>query len=151
MKIVIQKVKEAKVIVDSESVGAIQEGFMLLVGIEVDDGERDIQKAADKIAQIRLFEDADGKMNRSIQEVGGKILSISQFTLAADARKGNRPSFIGAMRPELANEYFEQFNAKLREHGIEVQTGKFQHHMNVILDNDGPVTVILTIKDGKVI
>lgn len=151
MKIVIQKVKEARVLVDQEIVGEIKKGYMLLVGIEVNDTDEDIRKAADKIAMMRLFEDEDDKINLSIQDVGGAILSISQFTLAADLRKGNRPSFIQAQRPELANTHFEAFNAQLRSYGIAVETGRFQTHMNVQIDNDGPVTVVLNVKDGKVV
>lgn len=151
MKVVIQKVKDAKVIVDEEIVGQVSHGYMLLVGIEDGDTAADIKKASDKIAAIRLFDDENGKINRSIQDVGGAILSISQFTLAADCRKGNRPSFINAMEPVMANTLFESFNTGLRHHGIHVETGIFQTHMNVILDNDGPITIVLNIKDGKVI
>ncbi|QIK69013.1 D-tyrosyl-tRNA(Tyr) deacylase [Erysipelothrix sp. HDW6C] len=150
MKVVIQRVREAKVIVDDKTVGAIQQGYMLLVGIEDGDGDQDIRKAADKIAEMRLFNDEDDKINLSIKDVGGAILSVSQFTLAGNVRKGNRPSFINAMRPEAANEAFERFNAHLRNHGLHVETGIFQTHMNVILDNDGPTTLILEVKDGKV-
>ncbi|AZK43714.1 MULTISPECIES: D-aminoacyl-tRNA deacylase [Erysipelothrix] len=151
MKIVIQKVKEAKVVVDQAIVGEIKQGYMLLVGMETGDSDADIKKAVDKIASIRLFDDAEGKINLSIQDVGGAILSISQFTLAADCRKGNRPSFSNAMEPTQANTMFEAFNTGLRNHGLKVETGIFQTHMNVILDNDGPITIMLNIKDGKVI
>ncbi len=151
MRIIIQKVKESSVKVDDEIVGQIKKGFLLLVGIETGDEEADIQKAADKIASMRIFEDDNGKMNLSIFDVGGEILSVSQFTLAANVQKGNRPSFIGAMRPEQANEYFMLLNQKLRDQGLKVETGKFQEHMEVSLINDGPVTIILDIKDGKVL
>ena len=151
MRIIIQKVKESSVKVDDEIVGQIKKGFLLLVGIETGDEEADIQKAADKIASMRIFEDDNGKMNLSIFDVGGEILSVSQFTLAANVQKGNRPSFIGAMTPEQANEYFMLLNQKLRDQGLKVETGKFQEHMEVSLINDGPVTIILDIKDGKVL
>ncbi len=151
MKIVIQKVKEAKVVVDEITEGAINLGYTLLVGIENTDTEADIKRAAKKIADLRLFEDENDKINLSIKDVGGSILSISQFTLAADVRKGNRPSFINAMAPGKANALYEQFNTLLREEDIKVETGVFQTHMNVILDNDGPITLILCIKDGKVL
>lgn len=151
MKILIQKVKNAAVDVDNIPYNSINEGFLLFVGIEDGDSEKDLLKASDKISKLRIFEDAAGKMNRSIQDVGGEILSISQFTLAADCRKGNRPSFTDAMSADSANEYFEKFNELLRKHKIEVKTGKFQTHMNVKLDNDGPVTIFMEVKDGKVL
>ena len=151
MKVVIQKVKEAKVVVEDKIVGSIDHGFVLLVGIETTDTLQDIEKAADKISKIRLFDDEDGKINLSIQDVKGSILSISQFTLAADIRKGNRPSFIGAMAQYKAQEYYELFNEALRKEGIDVQTGVFQTQMNVILDNDGPVSIVMEVKDGKVL
>lgn len=151
MKIVIQKVKEAKVVVDEEVVGQIEKGYCLLVGIESTDTVEDIERAALKISNLRLFEDEDDKINLSIKDVGGKILSISQFTLAGDIRKGNRPSFTNAMAPDAANKLYEDFNTHLRNANIEVETGVFQTHMNVILDNDGPITMILCVKDGKVL
>lgn len=151
MKVVIQKVKQAKVEVDGEIVGQINHGYMLLVGIEETDTEHDLKRAASKIAKLRLFDDKNGKINLSIQDVDGEILSISQFTLAADIRKGNRPSFIGAMEQNKANEYYELFNDYLRQENIHVETGVFQAHMNVILDNDGPVSIIMEVKDGKVL
>lgn len=151
MRIIIQKVKESSVKVDGNIVGQIKHGFLLLVGIESNDTEIEIQKAADKIANMRIFEDEEGKMNRSIFDVGGEILSVSQFTLAANVQKGNRPSFIGAMRPEQANDYFMMLNSKLKDLGMKVETGIFQKHMDVSLINDGPVTIILDIKDGKVL
>lgn len=151
MKIVIQKVKEAKVVVDEKIVGQIQKGYVLLVGLEENDTENDILKAADKITTLRLFEDENDKINLSIQDVKGAILSISQFTLAGDVRKGNRPSFIQALKPTEANALYEVFNKRLKENGLVVEKGVFQTHMNVVLDNDGPVTLILEVKDGKVI
>ncbi|CAM3696151.1 D-aminoacyl-tRNA deacylase [Erysipelothrix urinaevulpis] len=151
MKIVIQKVKNASVDVEGILYNKINEGFVLLVGIEEGDTVEDLKRASTKIANMRIFEDNDGKMNHSILDVGGKILSISQFTLAADVRKGNRPSFTQAMNAEQANDLFETFNDLLRTEGLIVKTGKFQTHMNVKLDNDGPVTIILEVRDGKVI
>lgn len=151
MRLVIQKVKEARVIVDEHCVGAIESGLMILVGIEAGDGEADIQKGADKVAKMRIFSDEEGKMNRSIIDEKGSILSVSQFTLAGDSRKGNRPSFVGAMEPIQAKALFELFNQSLQASGIPVETGVFQAHMNVVLNNDGPVTIILDVKDGKVV
>lgn len=157
MKIVIQKVSEANVVVhDAYSkeynvVGDIRQGYVLLVGIENDDTEIDINKAADKISSLRLFEDDMGKINLSIHDIGGSILSISQFTLAADIRKGNRPSFSGAMEQTLANDLYEKFNERLRSHGLLVETGQFQTDMSVSLVNEGPVSIIMVVKDGKVL
>lgn len=151
MKIVIQKVKQAKVVVEEIIVGEIGHGYVLLVGIEVDDTIQDIERAVQKITNLRIFDDQEGKINLSIKDVGGDILSISQFTLAADCRKGNRPSFINAMNQTEANELYQIFNDKLRDNGFKVETGIFQEHMNVILDNDGPMTIVLNIKEGKVI
>ena len=151
MRLIIQKVKEAQVLVGDACVGSIQKGFMILVGIEANDTAVDIKKAADKVATLRIFSDEDGKMNRSILDEKGSILSVSQFTLAADVRKGNRPSFVGAMEPVHAKLLFELFNKSLQDSGILVETGVFQAHMNVVLNNDGPVTIILEVKDGKVV
>lgn len=151
MKIVIQKVKEAKVIVDEKIVGKIGLGYCLLVGVEATDTLLDIKRAADKITTLRLFDDADGKINLSIKDVEGSILSISQFTLAGDIKKGNRPSFTNAMAPDTANELYESFNKYLEDNGIKVEKGIFQTHMNVIIDNDGPITMIMEVKDGKVL
>ncbi len=151
MKIVIQKVKSAQVVVAEEIVGKINHGYVLLVGIEKDDTEQDILRAAQKISTLRLFEDDEDKINLSIQDVKGEILSISQFTLAGDIRKGNRPSFTNAKAPDAANALYETFNKHLRDIGINVETGVFQTHMNVNLDNDGPITMVLEVKDGKVL
>ena len=151
MKIVIQKVKQASVVVEEKIVGEIGHGYVLLVGIEVDDTIQDVERAVQKITNLRIFDDQEGKINLSIKDVGGDILSISQFTLAADCRKGNRPSFINAMNQTEANELYQIFNDKLRDNGFKVETGIFQKHMNVILDNDGPMTIVLNIKEGKVI
>ncbi|NLW15523.1 MAG: D-tyrosyl-tRNA(Tyr) deacylase [Erysipelothrix sp.] len=151
MKIVIQKVKEAKVIVDEKIVGEIGLGYCLLVGIEKSDTLPGIKRAADKITTLRLFDDKEGKINLSIKDVEGSILSISQFTLAGDIKKGNRPSFTNAMSPDIANELYESFNKYLEDNGIKVEKGIFQTHMNVIINNDGPITMIMEVKDGKVL
>lgn len=151
MKILIQKVKKASVDVENIPYSSINTGFLLFVGIEDGDSEKDLKKASDKISKLRVFEDEEGKMNLSLKDVGGEVLSISQFTLAADCRKGNRPSFSKAMSAEQANDYFEKFNELLKSQDLSVKTGKFQTHMNVKLDNDGPVTIFLEVKDGKVL
>lgn len=151
MKIVIQKVKRASVAVDNNVVGEIGIGYLLLVGFESTDTFLDVEKAASKISSMRLFNDEHGKINLSIYDVKGSILSVSQFTLSANIQKGNRPSFIDAMNPEMANEFFQGFNNLLREKGIPVETGQFQADMEVSLINDGPVTIIMNVKDGKVL
>ena len=151
MKLVIQKSKKAHVEVDNKIVGAIDSGYVIFVGIEVGDTVQDVIKAADKVSKLRIFEDEEGKMNLDIHDKKGSILSISQFTLSADTRKGNRPSFISAMAADEAEDLYQKFNSKLRSKGLIVETGIFQTHMNVVLDNDGPVTIIMMLKDGKVI
>ena len=150
MKIVIQRVLEAKVEVDQQVVGKIEHGLMILVGIEAGDTKNDIALAARKLSAMRIFDDSEGVMNLSIKDVGGSILSISQFTLAADIRKGNRPSYSKAMSADEADMLYEQLNQTLREDGIHVETGRFQTHMNVSLNNDGPVSIIMILKDGKI-
>lgn len=151
MKLVIQKVKQARVEVEHKVAGSIGTGYMILVGMEVGDTVLDIEKASEKVSKLRIFEDEEGKMNLDIHEVKGSILSISQFTLAADTRKGNRPSFTSAMAADEADNLYELFNESLRKKGLVVETGIFQTHMNVIIDNDGPVTIVMVFKDGKVI
>ncbi|MBO0960754.1 D-tyrosyl-tRNA(Tyr) deacylase [Neobacillus sp. MM2021_6] len=146
MKVVVQRSKAAKVTVDGEVTGQISMGFVLLVGVTHEDQETDAAYLADKIAHLRVFEDADGKMNLSLLDVGGEILSVSQFTLYGDCRKGRRPSFIEAARPEQAIKIYEAFNGMLREKGIRVETGVFGAMMDVQLINDGPVTLILESK-----
>lgn len=143
MKIVVQRVKSASVKVNSEIVSSIDHGLLLLVGFEKNDTMSDVLKLAKKVVSLRIFDDEDGKMNLSVQQVGGAILSVSQFTLAALTKKGNRPSFIEAMEPQLAQEYFETFNEEVKKLGIEVKSGVFQAHMDVSLVNDGPVTILL--------
>lgn len=146
MKVVLQRVTKASVTVDGEMVGQVGKGFMLLVGVTHDDTETDARYLADKIAGLRVFEDENEKMNLSIQEVGGSVLSISQFTLYADTRKGRRPAFVEAARPNVANPLFEKFNDFLRETGLVVETGIFGANMAVSLVNDGPVTILIESK-----
>lgn len=145
MRIVIQRVNHAKVTVDGEITGEIAKGFLLLVGLKEGDGAVQVQKAADKIAKMRIFEDENGKTNLGIQDVGGQILSVSQFTLLADTKKGNRPSFVSAMRPPRSKELWEDFNQALRDHGLTVETGIFGADMKVDLENDGPFTIVLDL------
>jgi D-aminoacyl-tRNA deacylase len=146
MRVVVQRSKEAKVTVDGEITGQISKGFVLLVGVTHDDTFADAEFVADKVAHLRVFEDENGKMNLSLMDVGGEILSVSQFTLYGDCRKGRRPNFMEAARPEHAIEIYEKFNTFLREKGITVQTGVFGAMMDVSLINDGPVTLIIESK-----
>jgi len=146
MRVVVQRSKAARVTVDGEVTGQITKGFVLLVGVTHEDKEEDAAYLADKIANLRVFEDAAGKMNLSLLDVGGEILSVSQFTLYGDCRKGRRPSFIEAARPEQAVQLYEAFNGMLREKGIRVETGVFGAMMDVELTNDGPVTLIVESK-----
>ena len=145
MRIVIQRVSQASVTIDGKIAGAIQQGLLLLVGICPEDGQEDIDYAVRKISQMRIFSDDADKMNLSVQDVGGQILSISQFTLYADTKKGNRPAFTGAAKPELATALYDQFNQKLAQ-TVPVQTGEFGADMKVSLVNDGPVTIVLDTK-----
>lgn len=143
MRVVVQRTREASVTVAGEVVGQIEHGLMLLVGITHEDGEKEVEFVADKIANLRIFEDEEGKMNHSVLETGGQILSVSQFTLYGDCRKGRRPNFMAAARPEHAEPLYELFNKKLREKGLHVETGRFGAMMDVRLLNDGPVTLIV--------
>lgn len=145
MKIVIQRVSQASVTIDGKIAGAIQQGLLLLVGICPEDGQEDIEYAVRKISQMRIFSDDADKMNLSVQDVGGQILSISQFTLYADTKKGNRPTFTGAAKPDLATQLYDQFNQQLAQI-VPVQTGEFGADMKVSLVNDGPVTIVLDTK-----
>lgn len=145
MKIVMQRVSQASVTIDGKIAGAIQQGLLLLVGICPEDGPEDIEYAVRKISQMRIFSDQEDKMNLSVQDVGGQILSISQFTLYADTKKGNRPAFTGAAKPDLATSLYDQFNQKLAQ-TVPVQTGEFGADMKVSLVNDGPVTIVLDTK-----
>ena len=142
MKIVLQKVKKASVSADNKIVGSIDKGYCLLVGVHKESTEEDAKYLAKKISQARLFEDENDKINLSLKDVGGSILSVSQFTLYADTKKGNRPSFTSAAGVEKANELYEKFNEYLREEGVKVETGIFQTMMEVNIVNDGPVTIV---------
>lgn len=143
MRIVLQRSGPASVQVDGKVAGSIEKGYVLLVGITHEDTEKDVTYLAKKIANLRLWEDDEGKMNKSIFEAGGDILSVSQFTLYGDTKKGRRPSFIEAARPEHAEPLWELLNQKLEAEGLNVQTGIFGAMMDVSLVNDGPVTIII--------
>jgi len=143
MRAVIQQVKNANVVVNNEEISKIDKGFLVLLGIKDNDTMDDLAYVKKKIEKLRIFEDEDGKMNLSIEDVGGKILLVSQFTLFGDVRKGNRPSFIQAARPEKANEFYEIMKKELINDGFDVNTGKFQTHMEVGLINDGPTTILI--------
>jgi len=143
MKVVLQRCKEASVTVQGEVIGSIGQGLMLLVGITHEDTDKEAAYLAEKIAGLRIFEDEEGKMNLSVLDIGGAILSVSQFTLYGDCRKGKRPSFIAAARPEQAEPLYNRFNEMLREKGIVVETGQFGANMDVALTNWGPVTIVL--------
>ncbi|MBR0309915.1 MAG: D-tyrosyl-tRNA(Tyr) deacylase [Paludibacteraceae bacterium] len=150
MRIVVQRCTRAEVRIAGAIVGKIQQGFMLLVGITDTDTPADADILAKKIVQLRVFEDADGKMNLALGDVGGAVLSISQFTLYADCRKGNRPSFIRAARPEQASPLYDYFNRTLRNtYGLQVETGRFGADMQVDFVNDGPVTILLDTAELK--
>lgn len=143
MRAVIQRVSEASVVVDNEEVGKIAKGFLIFVGVEDEDKQEDIDYLSRKIANMRIFEDEDGKMNHDISEVSGEVLSVSQFTLLANTKKGNRPSFVDAARPEEATALYQYFNEELRNQGLKVSEGQFGADMAVSLVNDGPTTIIL--------
>lgn len=143
MKAVIQRVKESAVTVDGREVGRIGRGLLVLLGVARDDTPKDADYLLDKTLHLRIFEDDAGKMNRSLLDVGGALLVVSQFTLCGDCRKGRRPSFVQAAPPEKAEELYEYFVGQARERGISVATGKFRAMMDVALVNDGPVTLIL--------
>ena len=143
MRAVIQRVSQAKVVVDENTVGQINRGFMILLGVHEEDTQADVDYLVGKISKLRVFEDDQQKMNRSIIDVGGEILSISQFTLFADTKKGNRPSFVQAAKPDTAIPLYEAFNEGLRQAGIPVETGIFGADMKCHLVNDGPVTIII--------
>ena len=142
MRVVLQRVKSASVTVDDQVIGKVGKGYMLLVGFTHDDSIEDIDYIARKVANARLFADENGKINLSIKQVQGAILSVSQFTLYASTKNGNRPGFGAAQKPELAKENYHYFNENLRSYGIEVQTGQFGADMDVALVNDGPITII---------
>ncbi|MGT2930062.1 D-aminoacyl-tRNA deacylase [Streptococcus dentasini] len=146
MKIVIQRVRKAQVVIADKTVSAIDQGLLLLVGIGPEDGQEDLDYAARKIVNMRIFSDADGKMNLSIQDIKGQILSVSQFTLFANTKKGNRPAFTEAAHPQTAQKLYQDFNQILSQ-TLPVVTGEFGADMKVSLINDGPVTIILDTKN----
>jgi D-tyrosyl-tRNA(Tyr) deacylase len=143
MRILLQRVRSGRVLIDTRAIAEIAEGLVLLVGIGAQDGEEQVRYLADKVAHLRIFEDAEGKMNRSILETGGAALVVSQFTLYANTHKGRRPSFVEAAAPEIASPLVEQFAAFLRDAGIPTQQGVFGAEMLVEIYNDGPVTILL--------
>lgn len=149
MRVILQRAKRAQVIIDKKTVGAIDKGLLLLVGVTHEDRLQDAELLANKVSNLRVFEDAAGKMNLSIRETGGKVLSISQFTLYADTKKGRRPSFTNAADPKSAEKLYHYFNQQLVELGIDVETGVFGASMEVDFVNDGPVTIILDSAEFK--
>jgi D-tyrosyl-tRNA(Tyr) deacylase len=150
VRIVLQRVSRASVTVEGEVVGSIADGLLLLVGIEPTDTPQDVERAAEKVSNLRIFADEGGLMNRSIIETGGSALVVSQFTLISDMRRGRRPSFVGAADPGTAAPLVERLAEMLRDAGIHTETGVFGASMAVDLVNDGPVTVILEIREGRV-
>lgn len=147
MRAVIQRAKEARVRVDDEVVGEIAHGLLVFLGVEEADTKDDSDYLVRKISKLRIFEDDEDKMNLSVQDVEGDVLSISQFTLHADTKKGNRPSFTGAAKPDYADELYKMFNTSLAAKGIHVETGKFGEHMEIDFINDGPVTILIDSKN----
>lgn len=143
MRAVIQRVSSARVEVNEEVTGSIGRGLLVLLGVGQEDTEKQAAWLADKLAGLRIFEDEAGKMNLSVQEIGGAVLAVSQFTLLADCRKGRRPSFTEAAPPHIAERLYQEFVRKLRECGVPVETGVFQAKMQVHLVNEGPVTVVV--------
>ena len=150
MRLVLQRVKEARVDVDGKTVGSISNGFLILLGVATTDTRKDVEYLADKIIYLRIFPDAERRMNRSILEVGGSLLVVSQFTLYGDCNKGRRPSFDQAAPPEQARALYEYFVERLSSRNIIVQTGVFQAEMQVHLVNDGPVTFVLDSPAGQI-
>ncbi len=148
MRAVLQRVAHARVTVGGEAVGAIGPGLLALVGVAADDGPEDVRHVAAKIRDVRIFEDDQGKMNRSLADVGGAVLAVSQFTLYGDARKGRRPSFDQAAPAETGRVLFDALIAELRAAGVAVETGTYRAHMQVELVNDGPVTILIDSRKG---
>ncbi len=147
MRAVLQRVSEAEVRVDGTTIGRIGRGWLILLGVGRSDTEQEARKMAEKVVHLRLFEDEAGKFNRSLLDVEGEALVVSQFTLYADASRGRRPSFVGAAEPDVARRLVDRFAEILGEYGVRVQTGQFQTHMDVRLHNDGPVTINLVVGD----
>lgn len=148
MRAVVQRVSRARVTVAGEVTGEIRTGLLVLLGVAQTDTESDAEYIADKVCGLRVFEDEDGKMNRAVGEVGGAVLAVSQFTLYGDVRRGKRPSFDAAARPEQARELYELFVEKVRAAGLRCETGRFQEMMDVELVNSGPVTILLDSTKG---
>ncbi len=149
MRAVVQRVKKSSVRVDDKIIGEIRQGLLVFLGVAQQDTPRDAEYICEKVSNLRIFEDENGKMNRSLIDIEGEMLVVSQFTLLGDCRKGRRPSFIAAAGPEKANSLYEHFINCVEQKGIPVQTGKFQAMMSVSLINDGPVTLILDSKEKK--
>ncbi|WP_017185322.1 D-aminoacyl-tRNA deacylase [Alkalibacillus haloalkaliphilus] len=147
MRAVIQRVTTGSVEANDELTGSIELGLVVLLGVTHEDDEQDLKYIADKVTNLRIFEDEQGKLNLSVKDVGGKVLSISQFTLYGDCRKGRRPNFMSAAKPDQANGLYEKFNEEVANLGVPVETGAFGEHMKVTLLNDGPVTLILDSKE----
>ena len=143
MRCVVQRVTEASVTVNGETVGAVGPGLMVLIGVSTEDTDADLKYMADKVPNLRIFDDENGVMNRSVIDVGGSILAVSLFTLYGDARGGRRPSYIRAAKPDEANALYERLVAAWRAKGIHVETGRFRTEMKVSLVNDGPVTILI--------
>ncbi|MGE5207535.1 MAG: D-aminoacyl-tRNA deacylase [Chlamydiota bacterium] len=143
MRAVVQRVSRARVTINGQVVGEIGAGLLVLLGVGQNDTEADADYLADKVAGLRIFEDAEGKMNRAVGESGGAVLAVSQFTLYGDVRRGKRPSFDSAARPEQARRFYEHFVARIRAAGLRCETGRFQEMMRVELVNEGPVTILL--------
>ncbi|SHN09647.1 D-aminoacyl-tRNA deacylase [Gracilibacillus kekensis] len=143
MKVVLQRAYDASVVVGKEIIGKIDHGFVAFIGVTHQDTEEDVDYLVNKAVHLRVFEDKEGKMNLSLKDVEGSILSISQFTLYGDTRKGRRPNFMNAAKPELADKLYQEFNEKIRSMGVHVETGSFGEMMDVSLTNNGPVTMII--------
>jgi D-tyrosyl-tRNA(Tyr) deacylase len=143
MRAVVQRVADARVTVDGRLCGRIEEGLLVYLGVSAEDEEQDLSYTADKIVNLRIFPDSDGKMNLSVRDTGGAVLVVSQFTLYGDARRGRRPSYTAAAAPEKAQSYYDRFVEQLRGHGLQVETGRFAARMDVRYTNVGPVTILL--------
>ncbi len=143
MRACIQRVRSAKVEVEGQTIGQISAGLLILLGVENGDTQSDLNYMVDKVCGLRIFEDENKKMNLSVQDVGGQVLVVSQFTLLGNCKKGKRPSFVDAASPEIANQMYQTFTEQIRSLGIGVETGKFQADMQVTLCNDGPVTILI--------
>lgn len=143
MRLVIQRVRSARVLVDGDTVGQIDRGLLVLIGVGQGDGESEANWLADKTSKLRVFPDEDDKMNRSVTDIGGSVLVVSQFTLLADCQKGRRPAFTGAAAPEIADRLYQHYVRRLQDLGLSVQTGIFAADMQVELTNDGPVTFVI--------